>query len=211
MGKIALFDLEGTLVDSLEAVALAAHKTAKELGHDYTLEETTKFATDYTLLKRLGTTSTIFWPIFDTHYRDVREHIEKGRIKLYSDTHQALQQLNEIKAGIISDSPQHRVDFFMDNFDLRQYFGSIKGWYKGRADKPGISVVVEALQEMNWQGEDLYIIGDSPVDIKCGEAFEHVTGRKVRTILMERVPRENLFPDLRTNSLVEAIEYIKRN
>ncbi|MCK6605322.1 MAG: HAD-IA family hydrolase [Ignavibacteriaceae bacterium] len=171
--KLAVFDLDGTLLQSRDTIWFASVKTFEHLGMkvDFPLHE---------LEKRIG---AHFQDIFDElgiSVPDIEEFIEiyKGYYMQYMDktvyypgakeTVRALRDQG-IKTAILTTKAQSQVTRIMEYLGDSDLFEVIMGRRPGMKIKPDAEPLVYIANELNVPLSETVMIGDSEFDINCGK------------------------------------------
>ena len=177
--KTCLFDLDGTLIDTIDDLASAAERVLTELGLGnadgtpvHTQDRYHQFVGNgiKKLVERaLGAHATPalleqacsrFLEIYNDHCQ-VKTHPYEGILPL----------LDELKArgitlGVVTNKPEKQARFlaeaFFSAYDLRCVYGSVEG----RPNKPDPTSLNMALRDCDAQRETTIFIGDSDVDVE---------------------------------------------
>ena len=171
--KCVIFDLDGTLVDSLQGILNALNKTFKDFDMDIVkgVEEGKTFigAGSREFVRRALVDLKLpidiqeaFTEKFLVHY----DETQRTDAKLYDGIKDIIIKLKKkgIKVCIATNKPEHLLLPLID-----QLFGDIKfdallGNKEGRAPKPNPQIVNEILDKLNPQKEDCIYVGDSEYD-----------------------------------------------
>lgn len=171
--KLAVFDLDGTLLQSRDTIWHASLKTFEHLGMkvDLPLHE---------LEKRIG---AHFQDIFDDlgiSVPDLEEYIEiyKGyymqfmdKTVYYSGARETVESLRKmgIKTAILTTKAQNQVTRIMEYLDDSHLFEIIMGRRPGMKIKPDPEPLLFIAGELNVPLSNTVMIGDSEFDINCGK------------------------------------------
>lgn len=169
--KAIIFDLDGTLLDTLEDLKNAVNAALRHCNMpERTLDEVRCFVGNgiRTLMKRAvpdGESNPRFEEAFDymKEYYDI--HC-KDNTRPYDGI---IELLDELKArGYIMAIVSNKVDSAVkelskEHFD--KYMTSAIGEMEGIARKPAPDTVIKALKECNITAKDAIYVGDSDVDI----------------------------------------------
>jgi phosphoglycolate phosphatase len=174
MIRLAVFDLDGTLVDSRRDLATAANALVAELGGT-PLTETGVGAMvgegAGVLVRRALLSSGLdpetpgalerFLDLYDEHLLDTTT--------IYDGTREMLDGLlPKVPLAVLTNKPQYPTDRIIDALDLRRYFRLVIGGDSSHGRKPdpaGLLYVARAFGVM--PGETL-MVGDSPIDVETG-------------------------------------------
>ncbi len=171
--KLAVFDLDGTLLQSRDTIWHASMRSFEHLGMkvDFPLKE---------LEKRIG---AHFQDIFDDLgivVPDLEEYIEiyKGyymefmdKTVYYPGAREAIGTLREagIKTAILTTKAQNQVTRIMDYLGDSDLFEIIMGRRPGMKIKPDPEPLLFIARELNVPVSNTVMIGDSEFDINCGK------------------------------------------
>jgi 2-phosphoglycolate phosphatase len=174
--KAVLFDLDGTLVDSVKDLAESVNFTRQHYGLDRLPDSTIMAFVGngvYNLLgKSLETADQTkigeAYQIFQDHYRiHCADHTKPfpGAFELLI----ALKEKN-IKMGVVSNKPQEFTDLVLKQLNLGHYFEVAFGPESTKNRKPDPEPLLTALQKLGAQPQEAVMIGDSIVDIQAARA-----------------------------------------
>lgn len=172
--KTALFDMDGTLLDTLEDLRESTNHVLRELGHpERSLEEVRRFVGngaemlirravpegtgEEEILRALG----MFRSYYAAHCKE-KTRVYDGMLALLD----ALRARG-IKTAVVSNKPDEAVKKLSE-----EYFGGrmdyAVGAKDGRRCKPYPDMVDAALEALGETREGAVYIGDSEVDVQTG-------------------------------------------
>ena len=169
-----MFDLDGTLLDTIGDIKHNINLTMKELGYpEHTYEETRTFINDgaYKLIERA-------LPEGKKDEKTVRETLEIylsnydknvcTETRAYDGIVDTVKRLkNEgYTLSVVSNKPERHVRMLCDIFFGEGTFSYISGTGGDKPVKPNKECVELALKTMGQKAEDLIYVGDSHVDVK---------------------------------------------
>lgn len=171
--KCAIFDLDGTLLDSLQGILDAVNLSFKELGYNVqrTYDEAKYFigagAIEFARRAMKGQ------PIPPEKERDVMERflmnydrIQKVETKPFKDTEKMLKSLQ--KAGyflaIASNKPQILLDPVVKLLFPDIHFDVALGQRPNKPEKPDPFIIFEIMNKLHLKAEDCIYVGDSEYD-----------------------------------------------
>ena len=173
--KTVLFDMDGTLLDTLEDLCDSTNYVLRKLGHpERSLEETRRFVGNGAekLIRRAMPENTAEEEIrtalgmFRTYY----EAHCKVKTKVYDGMLEVLDALRAhgVKTAVVSNKPDEAVkklseEYFGDRMDYAI------GPKEGRRCKPYPDMVDAALKAMGMPREGAVYIGDSEVDLQTAK------------------------------------------
>lgn len=177
MYKAAIFDLDGTIADTIESIAIAANKTLTASGlKPLDTERYKYFAGDGadTLIRRTlaaaGDTEGVH---FEQAYAIYKEFFEKDctyKVKVFEGMKEVLDRLKteKVSLAVLSNKPHDRTVTVVETLFGKEYFDFILGQqasYKRKPDPEGAYLVAKQLQVS--PSECIYV-GDTNVDMQTG-------------------------------------------
>ena len=174
MGKYKhiLFDIDGTLIDTEEAILQSLQDTVREMLHKDIETQELKFALGIpgsAALRKLGIT--------DTERANDRwnEHLlkYKSRIRLFDGIPELLSSLktNGCKLGIVTSKTrnEYAADFAAPFFALSDYFGTVICVEDAARPKPYPDPLLTYLNTAHIHAGDAVYIGDTVYDSQCAK------------------------------------------
>ena len=177
MYKACIFDLDGTLTDTLESLTYSVNATLKELGlgqiTDMQCKAFVGSGARCLIEKALQAAG-------DPNAERVEEAMETyGRIfKKYCTYHVApyngivemLRELKEqgVQMAVLSNKPHLQTRDVVATFFEDETFSSVYGQREGVPRKPDPAAVHMILEELGVNGKECLYIGDSDVDMQTG-------------------------------------------
>lgn len=211
--KYALFDFDGTLVDSNEAVISTLNATAmKHRGTPFTKEELNEILgkpiEDQVRLLSEDHIDELS-EFYKIEYRKVRDCLTKS----YEGIEEMLVKLNAdgIKIGIVSNKGRSGIDHGIQMFDLQElihYSVSKNDVTEAKPNPEGIFTALKALGGGEEDLESTVFVGDSGHDIESGKR----AGCKTILVGWTLINREELIalaPDYIAETPEDLYEYIR--
>lgn len=216
--RLVLFDLDGTLLDSVPDLALAVDRMLTALGMMEAGEDKVRNWVGngaQVLVKRALTgidspegcepELALFdraFPLFLEHYGACCS--EKSR--LYPGVIEVLTALQaaQVNMGLITNKPLSFTDALMDEFSLNDYFSITLGGDSLAEKKPHPLPLLHAMEVSGVSPEHTLMVGDSRSDIKAAQA----AGCKVAAVTYgynHGEPVARYAPDLIVDNLKELI------
>ena len=170
--KHILFDIDGTLIDTEEAILRSLQDTVREMLHKEIETQELKFALGIpgsAALRKLGIT--------DTERANDRwnEHLLKyrSRIRLFDGIPELLSSLktNGCKLGIVTSKTrnEYAADFAAPFFALSDYFGTVICVEDAARPKPYPDPLLTYLNTAHIHAGDAVYIGDTLYDCQCAK------------------------------------------
>lgn len=187
--KLFVFDLDGTLVDTKENIALAANHTLTTIGlSEISLETIASFVGDGSkrLLERCldyhgVNTPEMYSRAWDILFKYYYENVEKCT-QLYPNVIEVLQSLSEHRCAVLTNKPQEMADKLLKYLQVDHYFCEVIGGKDPEKLKPNPQTLLYLMEK--YPAEQTVMIGDSKVDIQVAKnadvpsiAFTHGFGK----------------------------------
>jgi len=163
-----LFDMDGVLVDSLDAWRISLNRALKTFHHNEISRE--EFIEQYwghdlyDNLDRMGLSHEI-GTVCNTIYND-----QVAMIKLYPKTKETLDNLATFKKGLITNTPKTSTVHILKQFDLDRYFDVVVTSDDVTKSKPNPEIVLKACRHLGVTPEHAVLVGDTKSDVKAGKA-----------------------------------------
>ncbi|MFT5835425.1 MAG: phosphoglycolate phosphatase [Sulfurimonas sp.] len=182
MGKklIILFDLDGTLIDSTEAILETFHHSFKEHNYPHPKDEDIASLIGYPLdimYRELGVDEDVVWDYVAT-YKEYYRVIATKKTSLLINAKEAVIRANEFaKLGIVTTKTGKYSKVLMEHFELMKYFEVLIGREDVEKPKPDAEPIVKALNALDYSNEEVWMIGDTKLDlISANNAGVHSIG-----------------------------------
>ncbi|MBA4418146.1 MAG: phosphoglycolate phosphatase [Syntrophus sp. (in: bacteria)] len=173
--KLIIFDLDGTLIDSIHDIANALNHTFEPYGiPTLTPQEVAGMVG--------GGPSKLVDNVLEKHNVTVdKERLIKELVEYYSshymdytlpypDTIETLKALKGYKKVIVTNKPERPSLKTLDGLGLTQYFDMVVCADTLPERKPSPAPVFHVLSRLNVQPEHAIIVGDSRIDMDTGKA-----------------------------------------
>ena len=175
--KAVLFDMDGTLLDTLDDLWAAVNATMKLFGYpERTREEVRQFVGNgVTRLLELALPGGASDPRFDeavSAYRAYYASHSEGKTAPYPGVPELVQRLTDagIACAVVSNKPDRTTKLLAEKFfpEIRVAAGENEA--AGIRRKPAPDMVFAAVRELGVQLSDCVYVGDSEVDLDTGRA-----------------------------------------
>lgn len=175
--KTCIFDLDGTLTDTLESLAFSVKETLKEMGLPqittdecrsfvgngarYLMERALEAAGDREL-SRIEEGMEVYGRIFDENCTYL--------VTPYEGITETLKQMKDkgIKLAVLSNKPHQQTKKVVERIFGEDVFDCVQGQKEGIARKPDPDGIYRLLEEMQAGREECLYVGDSEVDVETG-------------------------------------------
>lgn len=212
MNKIILFDLDGTLIDSTDAIVSTFRFAFKEQGFDFrgndkNIKDLIGYPLDI-MFERLGVSKQKVWDYVDS-YKNRYRVISVEQTTLLENAFEAVQLASKIaRVSVVTTKTRMYTIPILDNFNITQYFEIITGRENVENPKPHPEPILKTLAQMNYDKnkDEVYMIGDTKLDLICAnEAKVNAIG-----VLCGYSDEEELlnYTNIVKKDALEAIKYI---
>lgn len=216
MKKAVIFDLDGTLSDSIASIKYCGDLTLAKFGYGpYTEHDYKYFIGDgaANLVKRALTRSgDVELTKFDEAYALYKEIFAKNcmyQVKPYDGIPELLAALKEkgVRIAVLSNKPHGAtLDVIRDLFG-EGYFDHVQGQVEGMPIKPDPSGALHIMETFGVGPEECLYIGDTATDMKTGK------GAGIFTVgalwgFREREELEGAHADAIIGYPLELLEYL---
>lgn len=171
MYRHLIFDLDGTVADTLPSIALALNLTLKHFNKNftYTVEETRFFVghgTPYLIQKAFKNNIDNFDEVFDYYVRtQIKTHLDNATI--FPGLKEKLQQLRDSGCTlyIATNKPAEVAPIVINKLYGDGFFKEIVAQKKDMPKKPDPYVINQIIKRYNLKPNECLYIGDSEVDL----------------------------------------------
>ncbi|MCG8405052.1 MAG: HAD-IA family hydrolase [Phycisphaerales bacterium] len=171
--KAIIFDLDGTLVDSLEDITRALNQALNE-HHRRSVEQDSVRAwigDGLPVLCRRALADTGDCDGLEGFVKSVRSSYEARCTELTRPYRNILKTLELLKArevpmAVLSNKPHALTQRVLEDLGLTIFFLAVRGYTKEESKKPSPKQAISIADEMNVAYADVLLVGDSVVDIR---------------------------------------------
>ena len=169
--KIILFDLDGTLIDSTDAIVSTFKYSFKELqfdfrGNDKHIKDLIGYPLDI-MYKHLGVEESKVWDFVDA-YKSRYKIISKEQTTLLENAFEAVELASKIaRVSVVTTKTRMYTMPLLDHFNISQFFEIVTGRENVENPKPHPEPILVTLKQMNYDKEfhDVWMIGDTKLDL----------------------------------------------
>ena len=213
--KGVIFDLDGTLLNSVEDIADSLNFTLQQYG---LIEQSVIDVQDWIgegaieLVKKAVPAyklNTLDIQKFLWEYRERYEQNFAVRSYLYEDIPALLDELTfrNVHLNILSNKPHELTTLVADHFLVKWRFDNILGMRDGIPRKPDPAAAIEIVQNLGLNLSDILYIGDSSTDIETARNAG-VPVLAIATGVSKREDLEEARPTQMLNQLTDLLTII---
>jgi len=210
---IILFDLDGTLIDSTEAILESFHNSFDVYNTEHPDDEKIKQLIGYPLDKMylgLGVNESQVWD----YVRTYKEHYRKVAIEktdLLECAREAVFNASKFATlGVVTTKTALYSRGILEHFGLMQYFKVLIGREDVELPKPDAEPILKALQAIghNEKKDHVWMIGDTKLDLISARnagvnSIGVLSGYDSKSVMKE-------FTDIIFDDALEAIDYLSK-
>jgi HAD superfamily hydrolase (TIGR01509 family) len=194
MLRAAIFDIDGTLIDSVDLHALAWHEAFAHFGHDVSFEQARS---------QIGKGGDNLLPAFlsDDQIRDHGKQLEAWRgkhfkanylqmVRPFAAVPELLQRLRHegLKLAVASSAKKDELEIYLDIAGVTALFDVTVSSEDVEQSKPAPDVFEVTLQKLEVPHDAAIVIGDSPYDAQAAGK----TGLRTIGLLSGAFPEQSL-------------------
>jgi len=207
---LILFDLDGTLIDSTEAILESFHNSFTI--HNFPAQEDEKIESliGYPLdemYRALGVDEDVVWDFVAT-YKEHYRKISTQKTELLENAREAIIEASKFATlAIVTTKTGRYSKVLMEYFELMHYFEVLVGREDVEHPKPHKEPIITALTRLNKDDNDIWMIGDTKMDlISATNAGVNSIG-----VLSGYGTKESLEPytDIIVKDSLSAVKYLK--
>ncbi len=173
-----IFDLDGTLIDSSEDLALAVNGMLSDFDlPPVTLEQVQDFIGDGTptlaerSLQSAGLSLHKDDPKFQRYYEVLMDHYAANianKSRVYPGVYDFLESYQDHPMGVVTNKPSRFTLPTLEAFHLDKYFKFVAGGDEYEKRKPDPYPIQQALKTLESPPDNGVVIGDGDTDILAG-------------------------------------------
>jgi len=206
-----LFDLDGTLIDSTEAILESFHNSFDLHQHPHPSDEAIKALIGHPLdvmYAELGIEQSGVWEFVDTYKEHYRE-ISTQKTVLLPQAREAVEEAARFaRLGIVTTKTGKYSRVLMEHFGLMEHFEVLIGREDVQNPKPHPEPIEKAVEKMKVLKERCWMIGDTRLDI----ASANSAGIRSVGVLSgyDNLKQLKTLTDIIENDALKAVERIAK-
>lgn len=165
---IILFDLDGTLIDSTEAILESFQHSFRVHNFEKQSDADIKALIGYPLdimYERLGVEKERVWDFVGTYKENYRK-IANQKTTLLENAKEAVLLSKEFATlGIVTTKTALYSRELMEHFGLMQHFEVLIGREDVEHPKPHAEPILKALEKLDTKNKEIWMIGDTKLDL----------------------------------------------
>lgn len=165
---IILFDLDGTLIDSTEAILESFHHAFDFYNYEHPEDAEIKALIGHPLdvmFSRLGVGEAVVWDFVETYKEHYRE-ISTQMTTLIPHAKEAVELAYKFAdLGIVTTKTGKYSEILMEYFGVMDKFKVLIGREHVENPKPHAEPILKALEVFDKQDKDVWMIGDTELDL----------------------------------------------
>ena len=175
--RLLVFDFDGTLADTWRDIAAALNRTLAEVGLPTVEGPEVRFWIGNGVLPLLERAVSPEWQSPERLaelYAHFREHYDRLCLEttdLYPGVLECLRELAEDRLAIASNKPARFLDRILNGLGLKAYFDVVVAGDTLPVSKPDPAVIAHVVGVLPGAVREVWMIGDSAVDVQTGRAF----------------------------------------
>ena len=169
---IILFDLDGTLIDSTEAILESFHHSLDVHGYlphpkDSEIEALIGYPLDI-MFSRVGIDESVVWDYVST-YKEHYQKISTQKTLLLECAREAVERASKIATlGVVTTKTGKYSRVLLEHFGIMKYFEVLIGREDVKEPKPAAEPILKALENLP-KDENVWMIGDTKLDLICAK------------------------------------------
>jgi len=168
--NIILFDLDGTLIDSTDAIVSTFYHSFNEMEFEFTgNDDDIKSLIGHPLeimFQDLGVEQEVVWDFVESYKKKYRT-ISKEQTELLEDTKEALKLAQSFaRLSIVTTKTGSVTVPLLEHLDIMQYFEFVTGRENVEHPKPHPEPILKTLDLMSIEKtSNIWMVGDTQLDL----------------------------------------------
>jgi pyrophosphatase PpaX len=207
--KAVVFDLDGTLVDSVELITLSFQHAIREvLGREASREEAVQHV-GTPLREQMVRISPEHADKLVTVYREFNHREHDRMLKLYDGILDLLDRLTRsgVRLGLVTSKSRATTQMAFDLTGIEAFFDTTVCCDEAASNKPSAEPILSCLAGLKTAPKDAAYVGDSPADIQAAHAAR-VTAIAVTWGVFETKALAAEKPELLVHTIAELADVL---
>lgn len=179
MYRACIFDLDGTLTDTLDSLEYSVNETMKAVGMDtITREQCRQYVGNGAkvliekALRASGDRELIHFDEAFSAYCRIFDENCTYKVKPYAGINALLTDMKKvgIRLGVLSNKPDKQAVHVVTDIFGKERFDAVHGQREGIPRKPDPAALLALAEELGAEPSEVLYIGDSEVDVVTGKA-----------------------------------------
>jgi len=172
--KAVLFDLDGTLVDSSEAIIKAVEKVLESRGLTCNRDKVARMIwlpleNIFGVIAPNLSEQEIWQLVYEYRKYYMAHHLENTIIHPSAQMVLGRLKAKGFKLGIITTKYREPVMDVLSHFGIAELFDTVVTGYEVMRHKPAPDIVLEAAKRLRVDPKQCVVVGDSPLDVQAGK------------------------------------------
>lgn len=174
--KAIIFDLDGTLIDSLEDIAVCMNIVLEEMNiPTYEISAYRNFVgggVDILVENALGKNTSIeIKQNVVKRFKEIYDKNMHAKTKPYEDIYKLLDELVKLnyKLGILSNKPHEFTVQYANDLFKNYVFHEVHGQKAHIEKKPHPKAAIDIANSFNISSQEVYFVGDTKVDMQTAK------------------------------------------
>lgn len=180
MIKGIIFDLDNTLVDSVETIWKCSNRVLRENGFKGVNKETAERAMGLTIfdlfdLAQPGLSEAQKQKLFNDYKGLYMEYVCYSKLLPYA--RESLEHAKSIglKLALVTTKSRVNAGKILEAFRLLDFFDAVLGYEDTTEHKPSADPMLKASFTLNLKPEEVVVIGDTEMDVRAGKRAGSIT------------------------------------
>jgi len=207
--KAVVFDLDGTIVDSVELIIVSFQHAIREvLGREISREESIIWV-GRPLREQMALFSPEHADELVAAYREFNHREHDRMLKLYDGVLNLLDGLlsARTKLGLVTSKSRYTTQMAFDLTGIESYFDASVCADESPGNKPSPEPILACLEQLGVDAGDAAYVGDSPADLQAARAAG-VRAIAVTWGVFDRATLEAEKPDVLVHTIAELAEVL---
>jgi len=167
---VILFDLDGTLIDSTEAILASFHFAFKDQGFKFSgtnkdIEDLVGYPLDH-MFNKLGVPKENVWDFVDSYKSNYKKISEAQTVLLENAKESVMLASTFATLGVVTTKTTLYSIPLLKNFGILEQFDTIIGRQEVKNPKPHPEPIFKACEALDvTPTKDVFMIGDTKLDI----------------------------------------------